>query len=129
MKNGEEDGPLDVELKAASLQQLLDHSLTPGLLPKPLEDKGRPDVPIGDREELSFGVRREHEDGLGESRAREEKGVELARLLEQIESPQCGDDALPWSPVLPAVFDDLEVGASTGLLGAEEHGALVFETP
>ena len=63
------------------------------------------------------------------SRAREEKGVELARLLEQIESPQCGDDALPWSPVLPAVFDDLEVGASTGLLGAEEHGALVFETP
>jgi hypothetical protein len=36
---------------------------------------------------------------------------------------------LAWSSVFPAVLDDLEVGASAGLLGAEEHGALVVRTP
>ena len=29
----------------------------------------------------------------------------------------------------PAVLDDLKVGACAGLLGAEEHGAPVIETP
>ena len=37
-------GPLDVELEAASFQELLDDVLTAGLLPEPLEDEGRPDV-------------------------------------------------------------------------------------
>src|SRR5665647_2232818 len=53
MEHGEEDGPLDVELEAASLQQLLDDPLTAGLLPEPLEDENRPDALSGDRGELS----------------------------------------------------------------------------
>ena len=41
MEDGEEDGPLDVELEAASLQELLDDAAAAGLLPEPLEDRGR----------------------------------------------------------------------------------------
>jgi hypothetical protein len=36
MQDGEEDGPLDVELEAASLQELLDDVATAGLVPEPL---------------------------------------------------------------------------------------------
>ena len=67
MQDGEEDGPLDVELEAASLQQLLDHPQAPGLAPEPLEDEGGPDAPGGDGGELSFGVSRQQEDGLGQA--------------------------------------------------------------
>jgi hypothetical protein len=100
-----------------------------GLVPEPLEDQGGSDAAGGEGGELPFGVSREEEDGLSEAGARDEQGVELSGLLELVESPECGDDPLPWSPVLPAVLDDLEVGASSGLLGAEEHGGLVVGTP
>ncbi len=129
MQHGEEDGPLDVELEAASFQQLLDDPLAAGLLPEPLEDEDGPDVPGGDGGELSLGVCRQEEDVATQSCPREQEAIELAGLLELIESPQGGDDALPWSPVFPAVLDDLEVGAWAGGLGAEEHGALVVGTP
>ena len=129
MEDGEEDRPLDVELEAASLQELLDDVAAAGLLPEPLEDQGGSDAPGGDGGELPLGVGREEEDGLGEAGARDQQGVELSGLLELVESPECGDDPLPGSSVLPAVLDDLEVGASAGLLGAEEHGAPVIETP
>jgi hypothetical protein len=42
----------------------------------------------------------------------------LSGLLELIEPSQGGDDPLAWSSVFPAVLDDLEVGASAGLLRA-----------
>ena len=55
--------------------------------------------------------------------------VELAALLELIEPPESGDDPLPGASALPAVLDDLEVGAGFGGLGAEKHGALQSRTP
>ena len=125
MEDGEEDGPLDVELEAASLQELLDDLAAAGLLPEPLEDQGGSDASGGDGGELALGVSREEQDGLSEASTRDQQGVELSGLLELIESPEGGDDPLAWSSVLPAVLDDLEVGASAGLLGAEEHGAPV----
>ena len=111
MQDGEEDGPLDVELEAASLQELLDDPLAAGLLPEALEDQGGSDASGGDGGELSLGVGREQQDGLGQACARGEEGIELAVLLELIETPQGGDDPLAGSAVLPAVLDDLEVGA------------------
>ena len=96
---------------------------------KPLEDEDGSDVLGGEGVELSLGVCRQDQDVATESCAREQEAIELAGLLELIESPQGGEDALPWSAVFPAVLDDLEVGAWAGLLGAEEHGALVVETP
>ena len=119
----------ETDTEPASFQQLLDDPLTPGLLPEPLEDEDRPDALSGDRGELSLGVCRQEEDVAAVSSAREQEGVEMAGLLELVEPSQGGDDALPRPPVFPAVLDDLEVGAWSGGLGAEEHGALVVETP
>ena len=104
-------------------------SLAAGLLPEPLEDQGGSDAAGGDGGELPLGVSREQQDGLSQAGARDQQGVELSGLLELVESPQGGDDPLSWSSVLPAVLDDLEVGACAGGLGAEEHGALVVGTP
>ena len=94
MEHGEEDGALDVELVAASLEELLDDVPAAGLLPEPLEDEGGADAPGGDGGELPLGVRREQQDRLGEACARGEQSVELAGLLELIESPESGDDPL-----------------------------------
>ena len=129
MQDGEEDRPLDVELEAASGQELLDDVAAAGLLPEPLEDQGGSDAPCGDGGDLPLGVCREQQHGLSQASARDQQGVELSRLLELVESSDCGDDPLPWSPVLPAVLDDLEVGTCAGRLGSEEHGAPVVETP
>ena len=129
MEDGEEDGPLDGELEVASLQQLLDDVLAAGLLPEPLEDQGRADVPGGDGREVALGVRGEQEDRASQAGSGDEQGVELAALLELIESPQSGDDPLAGASALPAVLDDLEVGTRSGSLGAEEHGALQCGTP
>jgi hypothetical protein len=129
MEDGEEDRPLDIELEAASLQELLDNVAAAGLVPEPLEDQGGSDASGGDGGELPLGMSREEENGLGEAGARDQEGVELTGLLELVESAECGDDPLAWSTVLPAVLDDLEVGACAGFLGAEEHSAPVVEAP
>src|SRR4051794_199469 len=44
MQDGQEDRPLDVELEAASLQELLDDVAAAGLLPESLEDQGGSDA-------------------------------------------------------------------------------------
>src|SRR5262245_37654258 len=129
MEHREEDGPLDIELEAAAVEQPLDDLSAAGLLPEPLEDQGRSDAAGGDGRELSFGVGRDQEDGPGEAGARGQEGIELAGLLEVVEPPEGGDDPLPGSAFLPAVLDDLEVGAGAGGLGSEEHGALVSGAP
>jgi hypothetical protein len=111
MEHRQEDGPLNVELEATALQQLLDDLLTSRFLPEPLEDEGRSDASGGDGGELSLGVSREQQDGLGQSSPRSQQGIELSALLELIESSQGGDDPLSGASLLPAVLDDLEVGA------------------
>src|SRR4051794_38838900 len=126
MQDGQEDGPLDIEPEAASVEESLDDPSAPRLFPEALEDEGRADPSRGDGGELSLGMGGDQEDGLGQSGARDEQGIELSGLLELIETTQSGDDALAGPPVLPAVLDDLEVGAWAGGLGPEEHGALVI---
>ena len=129
MEHGEEDGALDVEFIASCIEELLDDVPAAGLLPEPLEDEGGADAPGGDGGELPLGVGREQQYRLGQACPRGQESIELAGLLELIEPPESGDDPLPGASVLPAVLDDLEVGASAGVLGAEEHGALVVRTP
>ena len=118
-----------IELEAATLEELFDDVAASGLLPEPLEDEGRSDASCGDGGELAFGVSREQQDGLSQASAGDQESVELSGLLELVESPERGDDALFGSSVLPSILDDLEVGACAGRLGAEEHGASVIETP
>jgi len=129
VQDGEEDRPLDVELEAAAVEQSLDDLPATGLLPEPLEDEGRPDASGGDGGELPPGVGGEEQDGVGQAGARGEQGIELAGLLELVEPSEGGEDPLAGSPALPAVLDDLKVGAGAGGLGSEEHGVLVVGTP
>ena len=67
MEDRQEDGPLDVALEAASVQELLDDPLASGLLPEPLEDQGGSDASGGDGRELCLGVSGDEEDGLGQA--------------------------------------------------------------
>jgi hypothetical protein len=129
VQDGQEDRPLDVKLETASLQELLDDPLAPGLLPETLEDEGGSDASGGDGRELSLGVSGEEEDGLSQPCARDQQGVELATLLQLVESSQGGEDPLAGPSVLPAVLNALERGAWAGGLRAEEPGALVVGTP
>ncbi len=48
VQDGEEDGPLDVGLEQATVEQLLDRPLAARLPPEPLEDQGRSDAAGGD---------------------------------------------------------------------------------
>src|SRR6516164_8292124 len=129
MEHGQEDGPLEWELIAATLEELSDHVLAAGLLPEPLEDQPRADAAAGVGREPPLGMVGQDQDRLGQAGTGEEQGVELTALLELVESPQGGYDALPGAAVLPAVLDDLEVGTRSRGLGAEEHGALRGGTP
>src|SRR5512135_1883110 len=129
VQDGQEDRPLDVALGAVAVEELLDDPLAPRLSPEPLEDEGRSDAAGGDGRELSLGVSGEEEDGLSQACARDQQGIELTTLLQMVESPQGGDDPLSGPAILPAVLNDLEIGAWAGGLGAEEHGALVIGTP
>src|SRR5512143_2190688 len=129
MEHRQEDRPLDVALEAASVQELLDSPWAPRLSPEPLEDEGGSDAAGGEGRELSLGVSGEEEDGLSQPSARDQQGVELTTLLQLVESSQGGDDPLAGPSILPAVLNDLEIGAWAGGLGAEEHGALVVGTP
>jgi hypothetical protein len=58
MQDGEEDGPLDVELEAATSQESLDDVAAAGLLPEPLEDQGGSDAAGGDGGEIPPGISR-----------------------------------------------------------------------
>lgn len=94
-----------------------------------LEDERAADAACGDGGELALGVRRDEHDVLRQACTGDEQGVKLPGLLELVEPPEGGDNALSWPAGLPAVLDDLEVGARLGGLDPEEHGVLVFETP
>src|SRR5262245_52214475 len=104
MQDGEEDGPLDIELEAARVQEALDDRPAAGLLPEPLEDEGGSDPAGDDGGQLALGVSGEQEDRLGQPGPRGQQGVELAGLLELVEPPERGEDSLPRSAVLPAVL-------------------------
>ena len=56
---------LEVELVSSRAQESLDDVLAAGELPEPLEEEGRPDAPGGDGGEVSLGVGREQQYGLG----------------------------------------------------------------
>jgi len=103
--------------------------LAAGLLPKPLEDQRRPDRPRTHGGRLAPLMRGQQQHRLTEPRPGAEQTLQLAALLELIESAQGGDDPLFGCAFLPAVFDDLQIRSSSRFLLAKEHGGLLFESP
>jgi hypothetical protein len=129
MKDREEDCPLDLEFVVTTFEELIDHVLTAGLLPKPLKDQSRTNAAAGVGRELPLGMVGQDQDRLGQAGTGDEQSVKLSALLEFVKPSQGGDDSLSGATALPAVLDDLEIGPWSRGLGAEEHGILLYGTP
>jgi len=71
----------------------------------------------------------QQQDRFAELRSGAEQAFQLAHLLELIESAERGDHALFRAPVFPAVLDDLQVDAVSGLFLAKEHSDLLSKSP
>jgi hypothetical protein len=128
VQNGEEDGAFDGELEMALTQQFGKDRLTAGGLPEFLEDQGRPPAAgANDRDVIVLDFR-EDQQFVGEACAGSEQGIDLA-VLELVKSAERGEDRLLGPAVAPAIFDDLQIGAGAGFLGAEEHGELRYASP
>ena len=70
----------------------------------------------------------EHQQLVGKACSGGEQGIDLAAGLQLVEAAQGGQDGLLGAAIAPVVFDELEIGAWSGLFGAEEHVELRFET-
>jgi hypothetical protein len=126
VQHREEEGSFDREFETPFAQKRCQDRPAAALFPEPLEDQDRTQAPAARRRQASLGVLRQDQELVGEAGPGVEQAVDGAALLEIVESSQGGEDALARSAVLPVVFDDLEIGAWAGLLGAEEHGCLAL---
>jgi hypothetical protein len=90
----QEDGPLDGELLAATLEKLSHHVSAAGLLPELLKDQRGTNATAGVGWELPLGMVSQHEERLRQAGTGEEQGLELTALLELVESSQRGHNAL-----------------------------------
>ena len=124
MENLEKDRPLHGELEGAAGEELVDHLGAARLVPEPVEDLRRTDAPRGARGELAPAGLGEHQHGLGEAGAGFEENLQAPFLAELVEPAQSGEHPLAAPALLPAVFDDLEVGVALDRLLSEEHGHL-----
>ncbi len=107
--------PFDGKLELPLLEQATDHLLAAGLFPKPLEDHGRSDRTSTHLDRFTASMRGQQQDRFAELGSRAEQAFQLARLLKLIESSQRGDNALLGASVFPAVLDDLQVDAFSGV--------------
>jgi len=80
MQDGEEDGALDGELKAAWREQLGDDWLAAGFLPQALEYQRRSDALAGQGGHLAVAMGGDQETMFSEARAGGEQAIKLTRL-------------------------------------------------
>jgi hypothetical protein len=125
MQHGKEEGAFDGEIEMTLGEQVVNNGLAASLTPKAFEDEGRSDAASVDGRGMSFAMRGEQEDVLGEACAGGEEAIELPVLVEPVEPPEGDEDALTGSPQLSGVFDDLEILPGSGLFDAEEHSGLL----
>jgi hypothetical protein len=120
MQNRQEDGPLHIEAKLSLCQKAADDLADPQLLPKPLADQGRSDLPrIGPDIALSG---QNQKDLLGKPGKGTNQVLDLTLLLNLIHSADGGNDPLDGFGSFPAVLDDLEILVLTGCLDSRKHG-------
>src|SRR5215469_2491016 len=124
MHHRQEHGSFQREAEVALSEELLQDGLTAALAPQALEEQARTEGTGGEYGHTALGLSGQQHQGLGEACAGDEEGIELAAGLELVEPPEGSEDVLAGAAVFPAVFDQLQVAAWAGLLGAEEHGSL-----
>ncbi len=123
MQHGEEDGPLDGELKAPAFEQGGQDLVDRAGLPEPLEDQGRPDPGAASGDAVAARMGAEDGELLREPAQRLDQRVELAAGQQLIEAAETKQDALLDLAVHPLVIDDEQIGSGTVRLRANKHAA------
>ena len=125
MQDADEDRPLDDELEAAPIQQIVHHLAQPQPLPEPPEQKRPADADAGEAARLHV---RQHHRPLGMARQRGDQPVELAAGVESVLAAERADGALAYPHSLADTLDEVEIAVPPGELLADEHRDVVFGT-
>jgi hypothetical protein len=125
MENGKEKRSFDGKIEVTVAEQSGQGLLAAGLAPETFEDQRRSDAPGIDGWSVALAMGGEQEHVLGEASPGGQERIELAGLLEFIESSEGDEDLLAGFAVLARVLDDLQVLPGSGLFDAEEHGDLL----
>lgn len=119
-----EDRPLDGKREAAFGQKLLQHRRTARLAPAAFQDAHGAEAEGTADGKLAPFMGGQDEEFRGEAGAGAEQPIDGTAFLQVVESPEGGQDGLLGLAVVPVVFDELQVGTRTRLLGAEDQGGL-----
>jgi hypothetical protein len=125
MEDAGENRPFQGEFEFPALRQFITRPVNPQFPPQPAEEQGRTEPAVGEGCGFLPADFAKERYLRGKALHGEHKRIKRARLLEQVEAPQIGDDVLDYSPVQPVVFDDLQIGAVAAGFGPDEHGRLL----
>jgi hypothetical protein len=123
MEHRQVDGPFDVKLKAATLEEGAQRLRDAALLPQAAEDQVGPDSAHGHRLGFTGRMGVQHRQALALAHPRAHQPIQLAALLQQVQPAQGGNDLLTDLFAFADAMGNLQVTVGTGGFDAEEHGA------
>jgi hypothetical protein len=119
MQNRQEDGPLHIETKLSLWLKAVNDLADLQLLPEPLADQGRSDLPRIRPDIALCGEDQQH--FFRKSREGTYQVLDLSLLLNLIHPPDRGDNPLDGLGPFSAVLDDLEVLIQSGSFHSRKH--------
>ena len=122
VQDADKDRPLEGELEAAPVQQIVHHRAQSQPFPEPSEQQWPADADAGESAGLHV---RQHHRPLGMARQRGDQPVELAAGVEDILAAERADGALAHPLALADALDEVEVAVPPGDLLADEHRSVV----
>ena len=122
VQDADEHRPLERELEAAAIHELVHHLAQPQPLPQPSEQQRPADADTG--ETARFHVR-EHHRPLGMARQRGDQAIELAAGVKDVLAAEGADGALTYPLSLANALDEVEISLPPGDLFADEHSDVV----
>ena len=126
VQHADEDRPLEGELEAAAIHELVHHAAQPQPLPEPPEQQGPADADAGEAARLHV---RQHHRPLGMACQRGDQPVELAARVEDVLAAKRADGALAYPLSLPDALHEVEISMTAGDLladGQTRHSVLRY---
>ena len=111
VQHADEDRPLEGELEAAAIHELVHHAAQPQPLPEPPEQQGPADADAGKAARLHV---RQHHRPLGMACQRGDQPVELAARVEDVLAAKRADGALAYPLSLPDALHEVEISMDRG---------------
>ena len=125
MQHADEHRPLECELEAAAIQEIVHHLAQPQLLPQPPEQQRSADADTGKTPRLDVG---KHHRPLGMACQRGDQPVELAAGVQDVLAAEGADGALADALSLADALDEVEIAVPPGDFLADEHSYVVYGT-